>query len=308
MAPKSKEIVSSSESSRSTSPEPSKQAELSSSESDNNSNESDSDNDSVASETQHKSKKNVSFQTAQPYRAPSGFKAVKTQSAPSSSINSLLTDLRGKQVYHITAPSFLPLSKVKEISLANVMKGEPVMKHEGVQYGIPAESITQGDLGGKSLLLYDSKSQTYYTTPNNDIRSYHVQELINLPERPEDNDRVLEAAKEQVKPPRKQPKNLKMRFRPVGSEYGPPETIGSSSEESEGEQPTFKMPKGSHTEKEDKKRKHHQTDGESVQPGAEPRKKSKKHQEDGGDGKTEKTKKSSKNKVEKKRKKSEKAA
>ncbi|GAB1200153.1 DNA-directed RNA polymerase I subunit RPA34.5-domain-containing protein [Aspergillus pseudonomiae] len=303
MAPKSKEVITSdSESSRSSSPEVSKEAEVSSSESET----SDSDNDSVASETQDKKKSSkVSFQAPQPYRAPSGFKAAKKQSPPSSSTTSLLSDLRGKQVYHITAPAFLPLSKVKEISLGKVMKGEPVMKHEGVQYGIPAESITQSDVGGKALLLYDSKSQTYYTTSTKDIRSYHVQELINLPERSEENDTVLEAAKEQIKPPRKQPKHLKMRFRPVGSEQVPPETLGSSSEESEGEQPTFKVPKESRKEKEDKKRKHHQTDGEGSQPSAEPRKKSKK--EDGVE-KAEKSKKSSKSKEEKKRKKSDKSA
>ncbi|OGM44631.1 hypothetical protein ABOM_007480 [Aspergillus bombycis] len=308
MAPKSKEVISSdSESSRSSSPEVSKKAEVSSSsESENSSNESDGDNDSVASETQDKKKSSkVSFQARQPYRAPSGFKAAKKQSPPSSGTTSLLSDLRGKQVYHITAPAFLPLSKVKEISLGKVMKGEPVMKHEGVQYGIPAESITQSDVGGKALLLYDSKSQTYYTTSTNGIRSYHVQELINLPERSEENDTVLEAAKEQIKPPRKQPKHLKMRFRPVGSEQGPPETLGSSSEESEGEQPTFKVPKESRKEKEDKKRKLHQTDGEGSQPSAEPRKKSKK--EDGVE-KAEKSKKSSKSKEEKKRKKSDKSA
>ncbi|KAE8390214.1 DNA-directed RNA polymerase I subunit RPA34.5-domain-containing protein [Aspergillus alliaceus] len=309
MAPKSKKVTTpSSETSSSSSPEVSKKAEVSSSESYNSSNESDSDNDSVASETKGKKSSKVSFQTPQPYKAPSGFKFVKKQSPPSSSTTSLLSDLRGKQVYHITAPASLPLSKVKEISLSKVMKGEPVLKHEDVQYGIPAESIAKGDMGGKTLLLYDSKSQTYYTTSTNDIRSYHVQELISLPERSEENDTVLEAAKEQIKPPRKQPKHLKMRFRPVGSEQAPAETLGSSSEESEGEQPTFKVPKGSHNEKEDKKRKHHQTDGGSAQPSAEPRKKSKKHQEDGMDGKAEKTKKSSKSKEEKKRKKSEKSA
>ncbi|KAE8371491.1 DNA-directed RNA polymerase I subunit RPA34.5-domain-containing protein [Aspergillus bertholletiae] len=308
MAPKSEKMVTSdSESSRSSSPEVSKKAEASSSsDSENSSNESDSDNESVASKTQNKKKSSkVSFHAPQPYRAPSGFKAAKKQSPPSSSTTSLLSNLHGKQVYHITAPAFLPLSKVKGISLGKVMKGEPVMKHEGVQYGIPAESITQSDMGGKTLLLYDSKAQTYYTTSTNDIRSYHVQELINLPERSEENDTALEAAKEQIKPPRKQPKHLKMRFRPVGSEQAPPETLGSSSEESEGEQPTFKVPKESRKEKEDKKRKHHQTDGEGSQPSAEPRKKSKK--EDGVD-KAEKSKKSSKSKEEKKRKKSDKSA
>jgi hypothetical protein len=191
------------------------------------------------------------------------------------------------------------------MSLDKVMQGEPILKHEGVQYGIPAESITQGDMGGNTLVLYDSKTQQYYTTGTSDIRSYHVQELINLPERSEDNDVAMEVGKEMIKPPRKQPKHLKMRFRPVGSEYGPPETLGSSSEESEGEQTTFKVPKESRKETEYKKRKHHQTEGEGTQPAGVPRKKTKK---DGADDKAEKSKKSSKSKEEKKRRKADKAA
>ncbi|KAF7586948.1 hypothetical protein BBP40_007986 [Aspergillus hancockii] len=300
MAAKSKKATAeSSESRRHTSPEVTKNSDVSSSsESDASS---DSDNDNVASETQGK-KSNLSFQAPQPYKAPSGFKSVKRQSAPSSSTSSVLSDLRGKQVYHITAPAFLPLSNVEEMSLGKVMQGEPIIKHEGVQYGIPAESISQGDMGGKTLLLYDSKSQQYYTTETSDIRSYHIQELINLPERSGDHDVALEAGKEMIKPPRKQPKHLKMRFRPLGSGYGPPETLGSSSEESEGEQPTFKVPS---KEKDDKKRKHHQTEAEGIQPAGVPRKKTKK---DGADDKAEKSKKSSKGKEEKKRKKADKAA
>ncbi|KAE8147556.1 DNA-directed RNA polymerase I subunit RPA34.5-domain-containing protein [Aspergillus avenaceus] len=302
MAPTKDQMSTSSDGdSRSNSPEVSKKQEAESS----SDSSSDSDNESSASEEQSKQSKakKVSFQ-AQPYKPPSGFKAAKKQTPPSSA--NLLNDLRGKQVFHITAPSSLPLSKVKEVSWGKVLQGQPVLKHEGVHYGIPVESIGQGDQGNKTLVLYDSKSQTYYTTANSNIQSYHIQELINLPERSEDNDPALEAAKEQIKPPRKQPKHLKMRFRPVGSEQGPAETIGSDSEESEEEQPTFKAPKELRKEKEERKRKHHQTDGEGTQPSGEPRKKSK-HQSE-GDDKAEKPKKSSKSKEEKKRKKADKAA
>jgi hypothetical protein len=239
-----------------------------------------------------------------PYKPPSGFKAAKKQLPPSSTTSSLLSDLRGKQIFHITAPSFLPLSKVKEVSLGKILQGEPVLKHEGVQYGIPPENISQGDMGGKSLLLYDSKTQTYYSTPATTIPTYHVQEMIDLPNSLGTDDAVLAAAQDQIKPPRKQPKHLKMRFRPVGSGEGPAETIGSSSEESEGEgKPTFKFPKGSKTDREERKRKHAE-EAEGHQ-----RKKSKKQSVDASqmeiDEKAgqDKSKKSSKNRDEKKRKK-----
>ncbi|RHZ74984.1 hypothetical protein CDV55_109216 [Aspergillus turcosus] len=309
----------SSSSSRSTSPDPIKKSESDRETEDSSSSGSESedsassDSESVPSSPEVKasnvSSSNDSLYPRPPYKPPSGFKAAKKQLPPSSTTSSLLSDLRGKQIFHITAPSFLPLSKVKEVSLAKILQGEPVLKHEGVQYGIPPENISQGDLGGKSLLLYDSKTQTYYSTPATTIPTYHVQEMIDLPKSLGTDDAVLAAAQDQAKPPRKQPKHLKMRFRPVGSGEGPPETIGSSSEESEGEgKPTFKFPKGSKTDREERKRKHPE-EVEGHQSGALPRKKSKKQSVDASqmeiDEKAgqDKSKKSSKNRDEKKRKK-----
>ncbi|RHZ68302.1 DNA-directed RNA polymerase I subunit RPA34 [Aspergillus thermomutatus] len=312
----------SSSSSRSTSPEPMKKSESDRETEDSSSSGSESedsassDSESVPSSTEKKikasnvSSSNDSLYPRPPYKPPSGFKAAKKQLPPSSTTSSLLSDLRGKQIFHITAPAFLPLSKVKEVSLAKILQGEPVLKHEGVQYGIPPENISQGDLGGKSLLLYDSKTQTYYSTPGATIPTYHVQEVIDLPKSLETDDAVLAAAQGQIKPPRKQPKHLKMRFRPVGSGEGPPETIGSSSEESEGEgKPTFKFPKESKTDREERKRKHHPEEVEGNRSGSLPRKKSKKQSVDAPqmeiDEKAgqDKSKKSSKKRDEKKRKK-----
>jgi hypothetical protein len=317
----------SSSSSRSTSSEPaqnkakSEAEESSSSESEESSNErsesgSESDSDSSSDENSKQESKGkkaekpsarVSFQAPQPYKPPSGFKSVKKQSPPSASTASLLSDLSGKQVYHITAPSFLPLDTVKELSLSKVMQGEPILKHKGAQYGIPVDSMNQNDTGEKTLFLYDPKTQAYTSTPVRHIQSYHIQRMATLPKRSETEDKVLEAAQKLVKPPRKQPKNLKMRFRPLGSGEAPPETLGSESE-GEGEETTFKVPKGA--EKEERKRKHHHTEADSSQAGV-PRKKSKKHSESGekAEGKeNEKSKKSSKSKEEKKRKKSDKTA
>ncbi|KAI9037300.1 DNA-directed RNA polymerase I subunit RPA34 [Aspergillus affinis] len=314
MAPKSASSSSSESESRSSSPETTKKtAQSSNSESEQDSSsgssEGESDNESASSaegsdsESEESSDESSKVKTiaAQPFKAPSGFKSVKKQSPPSSGVASALFDLRGKQIFHVSAPASLPLSKVKEISLAKVMQGEPVMKHDGVAYGIPAEGMTNGDGAANTLVTYDPKTQTYTPTIANNIHSYHVQELVQIPNLSELDGKVREAAQEQVVPPRKQPKHLKMRFRPVGSRNAPAETIGSSSEESEGEAPTFKVPKGANLDKEERKRKQHPTEAEENTASGEPRKKSKKH-EDG------EKKKSSKNKEEKKRKKSSKSA
>ncbi|KAL5343410.1 DNA-directed RNA polymerase I subunit RPA34.5-domain-containing protein [Aspergillus crustosus] len=263
------------------------------------------DNESVASAKGQSKQSNLissqarSVRPPQSFKPPLGFKSAKTQS--SSQISSTLSDLNGKQVFHITAPAFLPLSKVKEVSLAGALNGEPILKHNGVQFGIPTDSAKQTAASRQTLFAYDSKAQTYQGTVMN-VPTYHIQEIISLPGGPEYEETTLRAAKALEKPPRKQPKHLKMRFRPVGSGDAPPETLGSSSEESEAEEPTFKVPKGREKEKE-RKRKLQQTEADGSQSLGEPRKKSKKHEHVG----EEKSKKS-KDRDGKRRKKADKAA
>lgn len=231
----------------------------------------------------------------QPYKPPKGFQSAKKQSPPSSNVSSLLSDLRGKQVIHITAPSYLPLSKVKEISMSKIMKGEPILGYEGKSYGIPAESFNDDQSEGKTLLVFDPKTQTYSKKADT-IPSYHVQEMVHVPEA---DKAAVEALRDTVKPARPQPKGLKMRFRPVGSLPAPPEVLGS---DSESDAAPSKAPTG---ERKERKRKHHHTD-DAMQAAAVPQKKSKKHSQenDADESSHKKTKKSPKDH---KRKKSEKA-
>ena len=191
--------------------------------------------------------------------------------------------------------------------MSKVLKGEPIMSHGGKSYGIPAESINDNDPDGKTLLVYDESTQRYRNTVDH-IQSLHVQEVIGLPDKAaQSTATVIEKLRSTVKPPRPQPKGMKMRFRPVGSLPSEPETLGASSE-SESEEPQVKAPVG---EKEkERKRKHHHTEGDAFQASAEPRKKSKKHTQENADDaerSQKKSKKSHKDGQEKKRKKSEKA-
>lgn len=154
------------------------------------------------------------------------------------------------------------------------MRGEPVLNHKGVDYGISAES--QQEHGAQALLLYNKETGTYQSASVRDIKSYHVQELISLPS----GSLVPPTAAQESSnaPPRQQPKHMKMRFRPVGSVYGPPETIGTSSE-SEAEEPKFKFPERLKSQHEERKRKNLPTDdsGKQTELNGSPRKKSKKH-------------------------------
>lgn len=186
--------------------------------------------------------------------------------------------------------------------MSKIMKGEPILSYEGVSYGIPAESLKENESEGKALLVYDQDTQTYRRQAEH-IQSYQIQEMAGVPRV---DKAAVEALRDTVKPPRPQPKNLKMRFRPVGSLPATPETLGSSSE-SEADEPSFKTPA---KDREERKRKHHHTEGDATQAAGLPRKKSKKHssQENGNEEHgSKKSKKSHKDRDEKKRKKSEKA-
>ncbi|KAL3477801.1 DNA-directed RNA polymerase I subunit RPA34.5-domain-containing protein [Aspergillus californicus] len=258
------------------------------------------DNKAQDGQPAHKSQAR-SFRPPQPYKPPHGFKSAKPKSTSSST--SSLSNLNGKQVFHITAPAFLPLSKVKEVSLAQAMKGQPILEHKGVQFGIPVDSLKQAGASAQTLSLYDPKTQTYQDTTTN-IPTYHIQEMISIPGGAEYEEAAVKAANALVKPPRKQPKHLKMRFRPVGSGDSPPEILGSSGEQSEDEEPTIKAAKGLEKEKK-KKRKHQQTEGDASQAPGLPRKKSKKHSDEAVHAVEEPKK--SKARDSKKRKKAEKA-
>ncbi|KAJ5094475.1 hypothetical protein N7456_010336 [Penicillium angulare] len=256
----------------------------------------DMDTSEDAKETAAPAKKVVIAGT-KPYKPPSGFNSANKQAPPSSTSSSVPSNLNGKKVFHITAPSFLPLSKVKEITMSKVMKGKPILSYEGSDYGIPAESFNEEDLQGKSLLVFDKATHKYKKTTDH-IPTYNIQELVNVPEA---DKATVEALRDTVKPARPQPKNLKMRFRPLGSLPATPETLGSDSE-SEAEAPSFKVPAG---EKE-RKRKHDHTEGEASQAVSSPsRKKSKKHSApEDGEEKSHKKSKKTKDGEEKKRKKS----
>ncbi|KAJ5290022.1 uncharacterized protein N7443_010275 [Penicillium atrosanguineum] len=260
--------------------------------------ESDSDNEMDTTEDAPKEQapsKKINVSGPQPYKPPKGFQSAKKQSPPSSNASSLLSDLRGKQVIHITAPSYLPLSKVKEISMSKIMKGEPILGYEGKSYGIPAESFNDDQSEGKTLLVFDQNTQTY-TNKADRIPSYHVQEMVHVPEA---DKAAVEALRDTVKPARPQPKGLKMRFRPVGSLPAPPEILGSDSESD------ARPSKASAGERKERKRKHHHTD-DAAQAAAIPQKKSKKHSQE-NDADESSHKKSKKSHKDHKRKKSERA-
>jgi DNA-directed RNA polymerase I subunit RPA34.5 len=148
--------------------------------------------------------------------------------------------------------------------------------HNGVDYGIPVEH--QQQLSAPTLLLYNESTRTYQRAPAANIPCYRVQELINLPGRLNGASQESDGhppASQEYGSPRPQPKHLKMRFRPVGSGDAPPETIGTSSEESDMGDYTFKFPEEL-KDQENRKRKQPINGQDNRHLNGSPRKKSKK--------------------------------
>lgn len=157
-------------------------------------------------------------------------------------------------MFHITAPSHLPLSEIKQIAFGKATSGEPILSHKGVDYGL-VETTRQQKQSSDTLLVYDEKSNTYVRKPElRKIESYSIQEIVRLP----GLDTLVppsQGATKKQPAARPQPKHLRMRFHPVGSTTLPPETVGSSSE-SEADEPTPRVPATSSKEAEkDRKRK-----------------------------------------------------
>jgi hypothetical protein len=182
------------------------------------------------------------------------------KSRPSAAISSALSHLEGKQVFHITAPSFLPLSEIKQIAFGKATSGEPILSHKGVDYGL-VETTQQQKQSSETLLVYDEKTNTYMRKPElRKIESYNIQEIVRLPEL----DTLVPSSQGTTKKQpaaRPQPKHLRMRFHPVGSTTLPPETVGSSSE-SEADEPTSHGSATSSKKKTEKDRKR-KTDGQN---------------------------------------------
>jgi len=80
---------------------------------------------------------------APPFEPPSGFLDVPdaVQSAAARAFQSL--SFEGKQIWHITAPAKVSMSKLKEVSLEQVRKGEAVFTSKGINWCLASDSASE---------------------------------------------------------------------------------------------------------------------------------------------------------------------
>jgi len=174
---------------------------------------------------------------APPYEPPSGYFAVDLSKATSGSPISV-ESFAGKQIWHITAPSDVPLSSVTEVALDAIQSGKPLLNHKGTDYILSEDTTSNGQ---ESVLLPGADG--YTPVQQRVAKTLHLQQKVTLPNlsrrqasQMTGSNAAADVAEAAVKTVRPQPKGLRMRFKPPGFGTGKPGMIGSSSDsEKDGE-------------------------------------------------------------------------
>lgn len=199
------------------------------------------------------SRKDPTPRVVQPYKPPQGFEAAAITLSQSSELANLFSpsSLRGKQIWHISTPSSVPISSIKDLSLEQITNKAVLLSHQGSDYSLIAESLPNNE--NEILLLPSSEFNDYKPTdikPSKILRLQQFKSPISKsqPDLPLPNG----VSNRPKKPPRQQPKGLKMRYRPFG-DY-------SSSSESSASEPSspsnqFRIPPTIVTTPPEKKRK-----------------------------------------------------
>ncbi|KAI4717946.1 hypothetical protein E4T48_05827 [Aureobasidium sp. EXF-10727] len=173
----------------------------------------------------------------QPFVPPPGYKALNTKSALAKTVNSLFdpSTISSKQIWHITAPSSVPLSQIKSVSLSAIQSHQTILSHNGTDYNLAEEPTNNA-----RVLLPSSKSDAYTAVEIPVSKTLHLQQTIRLPNlsayQTDPNTGSNAAASLRtptISAPRPQPKGMRMRYKPPGFGDEDPGLIGSSEDESD---------------------------------------------------------------------------
>jgi len=173
----------------------------------------------------------------QPFAPPPGYKALNTKSALAKTANSLFdpSTISSKQIWHITAPSSVPLSSIKSVSLSAIQSRQTILSHDGIDYNLAEEPTNNA-----RVLLPSSKSDAYTAVEVPVTKTLNLQQNIRIPNlsayQADPNTGSNAAANVRtpaISVPRPQPKGMKMRYKPPGFGDEDPGLIGSSEDESD---------------------------------------------------------------------------
>ncbi|CAI6338957.1 unnamed protein product [Periconia digitata] len=204
----------------------------------------------------------VEMVAASAYVPPRGFNQASTSRAASLPSTTLLSNLQGKQIWHLTAPANISLKDLQQLAMDQATKGKAVLKHKNASYGF--SDVAEEDGGSQQVII--PRQNGYKPVSSRISHSFHLREIVDLPKlssHQADPNTGSEAAASitmsTIRAPLPQVKGLKMRFFPSGAKDRTPVTLGSSDDEDEPEQaPTagLAVPNGVHSKARSEKRKH----------------------------------------------------
>lgn len=163
----------------------------------------------------------------QPSSLPSSNRVTKTLSKQ---------NLQGKQIWHITAPSNVPLSSIKKFSLSQIRQGTSATTYNDQSYGFVEDDAT--DTTYTKILVPGEGGYKASSKKVDKILHLRLQARLpgNTSEEPAPN-----ATVPKQKVVRKQPEGMKMRFFPIGVQK-PSQSRNVAEEEREEEPATFNIP------------------------------------------------------------------
>ena len=175
-----------------------------------------SEQSSVAKTT----KEDITAQAAQirtsivSYKPPAGFEKAKIQTSSVQKTTELFTPakLEGKQIWHITAPSQLPIDSIMEVSATSLKDGSSILSYKNSDYGL----VPQAGKPEEALLLPATRDNRYQSSNTPLSRTLHIRQLIRLPNHLSQAETSTNAANQNHTPVHQQPPGLHMRFQPFG--------------------------------------------------------------------------------------------
>ncbi|KAK8221952.1 hypothetical protein M8818_000119 [Zalaria obscura] len=169
------------------------------------------------------------------FAPPPGFAPVDVRKAKKSTVDSLLSSssLGSKQIWHITAPSSVPISQITSVSLSQTQNHQSILNHKGTEYTLAEDASKEGNHQTRVLVPTDT-GKGYASVDAPVSRTLHLQQVVRIPNlhtqqlnpamKPDNAATVQQPSVRRARP---QPKGLRMRSKPIGFGTGDVGALGS---------------------------------------------------------------------------------
>ncbi|ETI25049.1 hypothetical protein G647_04419 [Cladophialophora carrionii CBS 160.54] len=187
-------------------------------------------------ETAAKSVQSRAAIPAKPFKAPKGYEPIARSQSDTSSTVRQFHDLSEKEVWLIAAPGDVPIDSIKELAVDAVMRGQPIITHNGIAYGmqpLPSKNET--------VLLPQGVDASYQQAEKKIGRSFIMREVNDQTKVPsqEGTPQAFTATRPgKPKEIRQQPEGLKKRYTPPGVPAGTAAQSGRDVEMDDAPEPT----------------------------------------------------------------------